>query len=259
MVQAEGLNTKEPSAVLETTFANVEYENKIQITLANKSIKVTELPKDQPIPGLLVQSMVAYHTPVEIQKEDIQIMANVTKVVKEAEDSIPGFKQQVANIAIARSVIPNKPTEEQFVNDEILFANMRETYIHACNALRKTGKPYPGKTQRPEEPCPENVKVKLLEQLALSGCDKAYKQKYQDLVMANWDIFSTDRLFKSLFGTLLIDLLGWFSLKTTPTVSTCSRSFVMSMSTELLLLKITLWAILNIFNAFPSSFLYLKT
>jgi dUTPase len=101
LVQADGLATKHPSAVLETTFVNVENENKIQVTLANKSTKVTELPKEQPIPGLLIQSMVAYHTPVEIQKEDIQIMANASKVVKEAEDSIPGFKQHIENIAAA--------------------------------------------------------------------------------------------------------------------------------------------------------------
>ena len=65
--------------------------------------------------------------------------------------------------------------------------------MHACSALRKTGKPYPGQTQRPQEPCPPEVKIKLLEQLDLSGCDKAYKEQYKDLVLANWDIFSTDR------------------------------------------------------------------
>ena len=112
IVQADGLSTKEPSAVMETTFVNVENENKIQVTLANKSTKVTELPKNQPIPGLLIQSMVAYHTPVEIQKEDIQIMANASRVVKEAEDSIPGFKQHVANIATARSISTQYSTQK---------------------------------------------------------------------------------------------------------------------------------------------------
>ena len=193
IVQADGLSTKEPSAVMETTFVNVENENKIQVTLANKSTKVTDLPKDQPIPGLLIQSMVAYHTPVEIQKDDIQIMANASRVVKEAEDSVPGFKQHVANIATARQIIPDKTTEEQFVNDEILFANMRESYHEACNALRKTGKPYPGKTQKPEQPCSPEVKAKLLEQLDLSGCDPAHKEDYKNLVLDNWDVFSTDR------------------------------------------------------------------
>ena len=193
IVQADGTNTEQPSAVTETTFANVEYDNKVQVTLANKSMKVTELPKDQPIPGLLIQSMAAYHTPVEIKQQDIPIMANVTEVVKKAEDTVPGFRQIVEDIAAASSVLPDKPTQEQFVNDEILFANMRETYIHACSALRKTGKPYPGKIHRPEQPCPEDVKVKLLEQLDLSGCEAAYRDMYRDLVLANYDVFSKDR------------------------------------------------------------------
>ena len=81
----------------------------------------------------------------------------------------------------------------QFVNDEILFANMRESYHEACNALRKTGKPYPGKTQKPEQPCSPEVKTKLLEQLDLSGCDPAHKKDYKNLVLDNWDVFSTDR------------------------------------------------------------------
>ena len=193
VVQSDGLNLPQPSTVLETTFANVEYGNKIQITMANKSTKVAELKKSQPIPGLLIQSMAAYHTPVEIKKEDIEIMANINKVVTEAEAADPTFKEKIVNIATAKSIQPDKPTSEQFVTDEVLFAHMRETYFHACNALRQTGKPYPGKTQRPTEQCPEHIAIKLLEQLDLSGTEKQYKKQYQDLVLANWDIFSVDR------------------------------------------------------------------
>ena len=43
-------------------------------------------------------------------------MANVTEVVRKAKDSVPGFRQIVEDIAAARSVLPDKSTEEQFVN-----------------------------------------------------------------------------------------------------------------------------------------------
>ena len=193
LVQSDGLNQQEPRAVTETTFANVQNGNRISVTLANKSMSVAELEVNMPIPGLIVQSMAAYHKPVEIKQEDIIIMSNISNTVKEAEAADPTFKESMAKIAAAKAIMIDKPTAKQFVTDDVLFDNMRETFTHACNALRKTGKPFPGKTQKPKVPCSKETEIKLLEQLDLSGCDKDQRDRYRRLVLENYDVFSVDR------------------------------------------------------------------
>ena len=193
LVQSDGLNQVHPDAVTESTFANVQDGNRISITLANKSMKTSELKADMPIPGLIVQSMAAFHKPVKILPEDIIIMSNISDTVKEAEAVDPSFKQEMAQVAAAKAIIHDQPTSKQFVTDDIIFDNMRETYTHACNALRKTGNPLPGRRHKPTIPCPKETEIKLLEQLDLSGCDKDQKDRYRRLVLENYDVFSVDR------------------------------------------------------------------
>ena len=110
LVQSDGLNLQEPSTVMETTFANVQNDNKISITMANKSTKVAEIQKNLPILGLLIQSLATYHTPVEIKKEDIEIMPNITKTVEAAEAADPDFKEKIVNIATAKAILTSKRT-----------------------------------------------------------------------------------------------------------------------------------------------------
>ena len=193
LVQSDGLNQQEPTAVTETTFANVRDGNSISITLANKSMNVAELEANMPIPGLIVQSMAAYHKPVEINQDDIIIMSNISTTVKQAEEADPTFKESMAKVAAASAIMADQPTSKQFVTDDVLFNNMRETYIHACNALRKTGKPFPGRREKPKKPCSKETEIKLLEQLDLSGCDKDQRDRYRRLVLDNYDVFSVDR------------------------------------------------------------------
>ena len=66
LVQSDGSNLSSPKSVMETTFADVENDNKVSLTMANISCQETFLPKGQPIPGLTIQSMSAFHTPVQV-------------------------------------------------------------------------------------------------------------------------------------------------------------------------------------------------
>ena len=192
-IEADGLNTSAPMAVLEATFANVEYDNKLSITMANKSTEIAMLKKDYPIPGLIIQSMCAFHTPIQIDKDDLAMMANISKTVQAAEAIDPAFKEAIYQTAAARAIIPDKPTNQQYATDDVIFDHMRDSYKAACSALRKTGRPLPGRTTKPEVPCPKDTAINLISQLNLDNCDKEWRQKYVDIVLDNYDVFSTDR------------------------------------------------------------------
>ena len=193
ILQADGLNQAEPANVLETTFANVEEANKLSVTMANKSTKPAILRKAVPIPGLTIQSLAAYHTPIEIEKDDLVMMANINNTVKAAEATDPQFKDKIHKAAAAQAIFPNRTTNEQSETDEVLFKFMKTTYQEACSALRATGKPLPGKTHKPVTPCPKDIADNLLAQMDQSGLDPAWKKAYQDIVLDNYDVFSLNR------------------------------------------------------------------
>merc|ERR1712102_166275 len=53
LLQADGRNLEEPTAVTPTTFKNVQDNNKLSITVANISTTDTILERDTPIPGMI--------------------------------------------------------------------------------------------------------------------------------------------------------------------------------------------------------------
>ena len=193
IVQADGLDQEEPTNVLQTTFAHVEEDNRLSITMANKSTRQSNLKKANPIAGLTIQALAAFHTPIQIEKEDLVIMANIDKTVKSAEANDPTFKEKIQKVAAAQAIMPDKVTNEQFTTDTALFGFMKETYKEACSALRKTGKPLPGRTHKPVTPCPKDIADNLLSQMDQSGLDPAWKKAYQEIVIENYDVFSLNR------------------------------------------------------------------
>lgn len=193
LVQSDGSNLSAPKSVMETTFADVEHENKLSLIMANISCQETFLPKGQPIPGLTIQSMSAFHTPVQVSEDDLIIMANINDTFKEASKKDPTFLSRYEKAAAANAIHPYKTTQDQSRTDQQLFKFMKQTYFESVSALRQTSVPSIGRKTKPTQPCPEDVKKILLDQLDLSGTDKDWKAQYQNLVLENWDIFSQDR------------------------------------------------------------------
>jgi hypothetical protein len=70
---------------------------------------------------------------------------------------------------------------------------MKSSYRLACASLRATGIPPPGSRSRPSNPCPDAKKVNILSKLKLDHLDKHWKEAYTNVVLANHDIFSSDR------------------------------------------------------------------
>ena len=193
LIQSDGANLNEPRSVLETTFVTVENNNKLSISMANISCSETILPKNDPIPGLTIQSMAAFHTPVQVTQDDLIMMANIRDTFAEASAISPTFAHEYEVAAAAHGIHPHKPTQEQGINDEDLFTFTKKVYTQAVSVLRKTDKPSLGKTTPPSQPCPEGTTNIILSQLDLSGADEDWREAYKDLVLKNWDIFSLDR------------------------------------------------------------------
>ena len=94
--------------------------------------------------------------------------------------------------ATANAIHPYKTTQDQSRTDQHLFKFMKQTYFESVSALRQTKVPSIGRKAKPTQPCPDNFKKILLNQLDLSGTDRNWKTQYQNLVLENWDIFSVD-------------------------------------------------------------------
>ena len=199
LLQADGRNLEEPTAVTPTTFKNVQDNNKLSITVANISTTDTILERDTPIPGMIAQSMSAFHTPTKIEPGDMEIMSNIREAFEEAVNLDPTFMSRYETAAAEAALDPHKPTQDQARPDPEIFEFMRKTYkeaiksIETASSLRPTGKPSGGRKHKPSEPCNPELKSILMDQLDLSGTDKAWRNKYRQLVLENYDVFSKDR------------------------------------------------------------------
>jgi hypothetical protein len=70
---------------------------------------------------------------------------------------------------------------------------MKSSYYLACASLIATGKPPPGSRSRPSSPCPDAKKVNILSKLKLNHLEQNWQEAYTNVVLANHDVFSTDR------------------------------------------------------------------
>ena len=185
--------TKAPLVIPQ--FTNIQNNNTLAARFFNKTPFIQEIKAKNPIQGIMVQSAAVLHTPIEITKHDLRIMAladvTIDMAIRQASD--PKFSVAFCHAALERNIKPNAPTLEQSATDQELFNLMKSSYKLACASLRATGIPPPGQRSRPTTPCPEAKKVNILSKLKLNHLDKHWKEAYTNMVLANYDIFSSDR------------------------------------------------------------------
>ena len=114
LVQSDGSNLSALKSVMETTFADVENDNKVSLTMANISCQEKFLPNGHPIPVLTIQSMSAFHSPVQVSANDLIIMANIDDTFKEASKKDPTFLSRYEKAAAASTIHPYKTTQDQY-------------------------------------------------------------------------------------------------------------------------------------------------
>ena len=172
---------------------NVLNNNMLSLRVFNTTPFVKILSPEVPIEGFKAQPLSIFKTPLQVNKEDIMIMAQINDAFDQACHHDPSFINAYISSAKEFNIIPNANTDSQKVDDHHIFNFMKKTYTLACSTLRATGKPPPGVRDMPKTPCPEDKKHILLEQVSLDHLEDKYKALFQKMLLDNHDVFSKDR------------------------------------------------------------------
>ena len=123
-------------------------------------------------------------------------MAHVDQAVDEAAAADPKFKRLIESVSTLAAIDSGRETTAptfQPPTDEELFQFMKTTYTEAVSSLRRTNKPYPGTREKMSVPASAEVKKMLLEQFDKEGIDKDYVDKYAEVILTNYDVFSANK------------------------------------------------------------------
>ena len=112
---------------------NVQNNNVVSLRILNNTPFNKSLSAESPIEGFKAQPLSIFKPPIQANKEDIMIMAQINSAFDQANASNPAFFQAYIASAKSSNIIYDANTDNRRVDDHRIFDFMKKTYKLAAN------------------------------------------------------------------------------------------------------------------------------